>query len=112
MNLLYNEILPITGTIQWWGAILCFDFLPVLKGEADVVDAVDGFSRFIYVLLNVGGETGASNLGRQQNIKSVRPELLRNQMFRPFCILRGCRIEELRNQTGVQESAGRWFTRR
>lgn len=39
MNLLYNEILPITGTIQWWGAILCFDFLPVLKGEADVVDA-------------------------------------------------------------------------
>lgn len=42
MNLLYNEILPITGTIQWWGAILCFDFLPVLKGEADVVDAVDG----------------------------------------------------------------------
>lgn len=42
MNLLYNEILPITGTIQWWGAILCFNFLPVLKGEADVVDAVDG----------------------------------------------------------------------
>ena len=31
LNLLYNEILPITGTI-----------LPVLKGEADVVDAVDG----------------------------------------------------------------------
>ena len=67
---------------------------------------LDGFSRFIYVLLNVGGETGASNLGRQQNIKSVRPELLRNQRFRPFCILRGYRIEELRNQTGVQESAG------
>ena len=73
---------------------------------------LDGFSRFIYVLLNVGGETGASNLGRQQNIKSVRPELLRNQMFRPFCILSGYRIEELRNQTGVQESARRWFTRR
>lgn len=42
MNLLYNEILPITGTIQWWGAFLCLDFLSVLEGEADVVDAVDG----------------------------------------------------------------------
>lgn len=42
MNLLYNEILPITGTIQWWGAFLCLDFLSVLEGEANVVDAVDG----------------------------------------------------------------------
>ena len=46
----------------------------------------------------------------QQNIKSARLELLRNQRLRPFCVLRRCRIEKLRNQTGVQESAGRWAT--
>ena len=32
-------------------------------------------------------------MGRQQNIKSVRPELLRNQRFRPFCILRGIELK-------------------
>ena len=41
MNLLYNEVLPITGTIQWWGAFLCLDFLTVLEGEANVIGAVD-----------------------------------------------------------------------
>ena len=52
----------------------------------------------------------ASNLDRQQNIKSARPELLRNQRLRPFCVLRRCRIEKLWNQTGVQESAECWAT--
>ena len=28
-------------------------------------------------------------MNRQQNIKSVRPGLLKNQRFRPFCVLRG-----------------------
>ena len=44
----------------------------------------EGISRFIYVLLNTGGETRESKLNRQQNIKSARPGLLRNRKFRPF----------------------------
>ena len=32
-------------------------------------------------------------MNRQQNIKSVRPELLRNQRFRPFCILMGIELK-------------------
>ena len=53
----------------------------------------EGISRFIYVLLNVGGETWASNLDRRQNIKLVRPELLRNQRFRPFCVQGGIKLK-------------------
>ena len=32
-------------------------------------------------------------MGRQQNIKSVRPELLRNQMFRPFFFQGGIKLK-------------------
>ena len=41
MSLLYNEIRPITGMIQWVGSILYLDYLSVLEGIADVVDVVD-----------------------------------------------------------------------
>ena len=41
MSLLYNEIRPITGMIQWVGSILYLDYLAVLEGIADVVDVVD-----------------------------------------------------------------------
>lgn len=41
MNLQYNEELPITGAIQWWGVFLCLYFLSVFEGDADIVSTTD-----------------------------------------------------------------------